>query len=101
MKVGRFTIKHVPPGATPLHKSKKYVMDRSKKMDELKKIGEKLSRLEGEYHRTRQEYDALYASIVGARDDGPAQKGRNVTFRRSEARGVSKRKKRRSRRRGR
>ena len=99
MKVGRFTIKHVPPGTTPLQKSKKYVMDRSAKMAKLNKIGAKLTRLEGEYQRTRQEYDTLYASIVGARDDGPAQKGRNVTFRRSEASGVSKRKKRQSRRR--
>ena len=79
--------------------SKKYVMDRTAKMARLNKIGEKLTRLEGEYQRTRQEYDALYASLVGARDDGPAQKGKNVTFRRSEASGVSKRKKRRSRRR--
>ena len=94
-QAGRFHIENRPT----LSKSKKYVMDRSKKMAELKKIGEKLSRLEGEYHRTRQEYDALYASIVGARDDGPAQKGRNVTFRRSEASGVSKKKQRRSRRR--
>ena len=99
IKVGRFTIKDRSPGATPLRMSKKYVMDRAAKMTKLNEIGKKLSRLEGEYRRTRQEYDTLYGSIVGARDEGTAQKGKNITFRRSEARGVSKRKKRRSRRR--
>ena len=94
-QAGRFRIEHGPA----VSNSKKYVMDRTAKMARLNKIGEKLAKLEADYHRTRLEYDALYAAIVGARDDGPAQKGKNVTFRRSEASGVSKRKKRRSRRR--